>query len=293
MHDDDTYLLPLAQDISTTNRGWVQLARPTDGVATNGKRKFELTSGDMTAYAASIRANAGRVSIDYDHSHSSGSGTRAAGWIDASTAEVRSGASGLELWAQVDWTPAAAAAIRSGEFRFISPELTFASSKDGVLRKAAKFLAAALTNRPFLDMEAVRLSLDEGDPMTDHNLALARRADERLLADGVLPAAASYEQLTHALDLAQAELGEYRPLTSVEIDDGVLRLRGDYCTRNYAERAEEPSTTAVSIQGTQVPVDPESVEQAQALTARLQQHGLSLETASPDQLRWIIEGSPL
>lgn len=225
----DPLLLAIEAPATGSNRGWVQIARTTDGVAKNGAKKFEITSEDITAYAAHIRSNPDRIPVDYDHSYAEGGGTRAAGWVDAASVEAR--ADGTELWAQVDWTPSAADAIRAGEFRYFSPEIAFKSNKDGVLRKAAEFLAGALTNRPFFkDMAPVRLSEahpiepTEGVPMSKviaTSLGLAEDADEKTIAaaiktrdDAVTAAEKKATEAAEKLTETQAELDALRATAS-------------------------------------------------------------------------------
>lgn len=215
-----------AQQPGDDNRGWVQLMRTTGGkVVQNGRNKFALDEADLAAYAEYLKANPGRVPIDYDHSYATGGGTRAAGWIDATTVETRNEGSGPELWAMVDWTPAAADAIRAGEFRYFSPEFSFKTSKDGVLRKAKAFLAGALTNRPFFDdMAPVTLTDDQEDSaMADlatiaKSLGLAEDATPEVITAAV---AAKDEELAAAQ--AAKDEAERKLQTRPDIADEQLK----------------------------------------------------------------------
>lgn len=122
--------------------------------------KFTITAEDLASFAESIRtaADGGAATpIDYDHSFAERGDSRAAGWIEPDTAVVE----GDALWATVQWTLQAAIAIRDKEYRFISPEFSFAERDrtTGKLVKRPVLMAAALTNRPFLrDMAPVQLS---------------------------------------------------------------------------------------------------------------------------------------
>lgn len=153
----------VAADLPTgASRQLVQIMAVTDGVATNGPFKFEVTQSDLESYAASIRAAGDRRPIDYDHTGADGGSTVAAGWFTG-VAEVRPG----ELWAEVEWTSIAADQIRNKQFRFFSPEFDFHErDKQGVLRKAKDILAGTLTNRPFFNRMAPVTATKE-DQMTD------------------------------------------------------------------------------------------------------------------------------
>lgn len=136
--------------VGTNNRQWIEVMPTTDGVVENGGKRFAVTAADLDVYAESIRENGGRISVDYDHDGAPevGGSTRASGWFTGD-AEVRDTDRGPILYAEVQWTPAAAQAIRDGEYRFISPEFSFLSASAGVMSRAKELLAATLTNRPF------------------------------------------------------------------------------------------------------------------------------------------------
>lgn len=111
-----------------------------------------FSAGDQTAMRAIVersRAYVGSTDmvVDYDHqtvfAAVPGVGGRApaAGWIQAF--EVRSDG----IWAQVSWTDAARAAIRAGEYRYLSP--VFMSAADS---SVVNIINVALTNQPALDL---------------------------------------------------------------------------------------------------------------------------------------------
>lgn len=108
---------------------------------------FTLTADVIAEHGDDINARGDQISIDYDHSFKRGNGSLAAGWYEKGSARVEdSGA----LTAEVDWTPAAAQKIRDREYRFISPEFSFAhQTMDGSRIQEPKLHATALTNRPF------------------------------------------------------------------------------------------------------------------------------------------------
>lgn len=144
------FTLLAADAIGDDGRQWIEVM-PTATKARNGPWFFTITKEDLEAYAESIQAKGDTTPIDYDHTGTrEGGSTRASGWFTGQ-AEVRDGDDGPRLWAEVQWTPAAAEAIRAGEYRFISPEMSFKNrdAKTGLLTKAKEFIAATLTNRPF------------------------------------------------------------------------------------------------------------------------------------------------
>jgi len=89
--------------------------------------------------------------IDYDHRTYVADDSRAAGWIRE--LQVRAN----KLWARVDWTPAATAAIARKEYRFISPVFKCqpddpAAGADEISGEVLYLRGAALTNDPALSM---------------------------------------------------------------------------------------------------------------------------------------------
>ncbi|MCL4836423.1 MAG: hypothetical protein KJ058_00470 [Thermoanaerobaculia bacterium] len=120
---------------------------------------FAITVDDLHAYAADITERGDRIPIDFDH-QSAGGKTEAAGWYTGQT-RVGQDTQGREaLFAEVEFTPGGADAVRSRRYRFISPEFsrTFRDSAGKLIRKP-RMWATALTNRPFLpDMDPVTLS---------------------------------------------------------------------------------------------------------------------------------------
>ena len=137
-------------------QSWVQVLRvgrfthPTYG-------EFEVTADDLASmvrnFTEGVRPRPPtRLVVDYNHGDQSG---RAAGWITA--LEVRNGA---ELWAQVEWTDEAAAAIRNREYQFTSAEFAWAyHDKEDGGDHGPTLLAMAITNRPFVEgMQPLTLS---------------------------------------------------------------------------------------------------------------------------------------
>lgn len=93
------------------------------------------------------------IVVDYDHQSvfaakaGTGGTARASGWIKEM--EIREDG----IYGRIEWTAAAAAAIKAGEYRYLSPVIPH--TKDG---RVVMILNAALTNSPALEMEAVAAS---------------------------------------------------------------------------------------------------------------------------------------
>lgn len=174
------FVVLAADQIGQDGRQWIEVM-PTVTEAKNGPWLFTITADDLETYAQSIRDNPGKTPVDYDHEGAiDGGSTRAAGWFTGQATVEDTADRGPILRAEVQWTPAAAQAIRDGEFKMISPEFDFheKDAKTGLLSKARTLIAATLTNRPFfkqltpvaadLDNDsrealAAALGLDPGD----------------------------------------------------------------------------------------------------------------------------------
>lgn len=101
--------------------------------------------------------------IDEDHAFSKGQKAPAKGWIKSLARE------GDKLLARVKWTPEAADAIRSGAYRYISPEFTPTWKDQQGADKGFALLAAGLTNRPFLkSLPPVALSDEVASDLREH-----------------------------------------------------------------------------------------------------------------------------
>lgn len=157
--------------------GWIEVLLAEDGDDCDSARsRIEVMptgtfrhhqAGDMTVtrtqldeLAEDINKRGDKISVDFDHSFVKGRGTLAAGWFVQGSASVETGSNGADaLFADVDWTPAGAKAIRDKLFRFISPEWLFRwRDSAGKVHQKARLFAAALTNRPFFDdMRAVNI----------------------------------------------------------------------------------------------------------------------------------------
>lgn len=152
-----------AQSVSDGGVSWIEVMPAVEKQRNGSAWYATITADDLSTLVSYLAENPDRIPIDYDHEGADGGSTRAAGWFTGN-AEVR----GSSLWAEVKWTPQAVDEIRTGAFRFLSPEWTMAKKdpKSGLLTKVKELIAATLTNRPaFRDMSAVtaRELLDSTD----------------------------------------------------------------------------------------------------------------------------------
>lgn len=155
------HAVALAAIDATTGEGtagnWIMLMPAGVFSGRTGRGPFD--TGGVAEMSAIIertlkRAGGTEIVVDYDHqtifAAIPGVGGRApaAGWIKEF--QVRDDG----LWGRVEWTAAAAASIRAGEYRYISP--TFYAPKE--TGKVQLLLSAALTNTPDLDLSVVAAS---------------------------------------------------------------------------------------------------------------------------------------
>lgn len=114
--------------------------------------KINFTAERVQAFAQNVMDRVRGIDLAIDYSHKSGD--KAAGWVRQ--AEARPDG----LWLLVEWTKAAADAIRNKEYRYFSPEFVdeYQDAKSGDKFKNV-LLGGGLTNRPFLkDLLPVNLS---------------------------------------------------------------------------------------------------------------------------------------
>lgn len=145
------------------------------------------------------------VATNYEHGRSAAHGTKASGWFSSLTIE----GSGSELWAEIDWTPQASEELKSREWRYFSPELSFdyLDNMKGTKHGAA-LTGGALTNVPVIKgMEPLAASENQ-TPLENKPMNLSE-VTEKLAALGIslseLQAKASkVDQLTTQLSEAKS-----------------------------------------------------------------------------------------
>lgn len=193
---------------------WVQLLPAGTFSGRDGRGPYVAGDvGAMTALIERSRARAGSADlvIDYDHQSVFGAvpgvgGTApAAGWI----VEMQARADGI--WAQVRWTEAAAARIRAGEYRYLSPVYTHDDQgRVGVI------LNAGLTNTPNLELAAVAARA-EFVPTGDHDM-------KTIAAALGLSEAATEAECLAAVAAMKASLTEIAAAGGVAVQSGAASI---------------------------------------------------------------------
>lgn len=151
----------LAASLPIMASGQAQLLPAGEFAARDGRpgpgKAWRVSDPQGTALAAALSTTAARtpVVIDYEHqtlsSPANGQPAPAAGWIKSAAWRAGEG-----LFADVEWTAAAKARIDAGEYRFISPVITYDASG-----AVTGVVMAALTNFPaLLGMDAVVAQLN-------------------------------------------------------------------------------------------------------------------------------------
>ncbi len=158
--------------------------------------------------AASVRhAGAANIPVDYDHQlvfgaqKGVGGQAPAAGWIDPASLTVDAAG----IWADVQWTQAAADRLAAREYRYVSP--SFFAAKDGRLALIAHL---SLVNYPAItDLPAVAAAFQPENPnMKEIALALGLAADATM--EAILAAIAQMggaPQMPASMATAAAALG--------------------------------------------------------------------------------------
>ena len=142
----------LSSELPAAAGGWQRILPAGQFSARDGRGPFVLGDrANMEAIVAATSAYHGETDIvvDYDHQAlavmepKSGKTAKAAGWVKG--VEVRDDG----IWANIEWTAAAAEAIRTKEYRYLSPVVPH-DAKGNV----KMILGVSLTNVPAFHIEA-------------------------------------------------------------------------------------------------------------------------------------------
>lgn len=118
---------------------------------------LEITPEFLSSLVATFAENARGIDLAIDYSHDSED--IAAGWIT----NLLLSDNGLELWAEVDWTPPGREKLKNKEFRYLSADFAWAYQDNETLQEFGPTLfGAGLTNRPFVKRMSPALELTEG-----------------------------------------------------------------------------------------------------------------------------------
>lgn len=121
---------------------WVQVL-PLGTPVMNDDRKLRVDAADLAKVFSNATARLSEIPILYEHGWGPHGG-EAAGWI--TKFEVRSDG----LYALVKWTASAAAEIREGKWKYLSPGFMGYVDEDGFIRPRTLF-EVSLTNTPAID----------------------------------------------------------------------------------------------------------------------------------------------
>jgi len=261
-------------------------------------KEWRLTEADAQALIKRWGQQKTPVVIDYEHqthhSEANGQPAPAAGWI-----------AGLEVtpegvFAPVEWTDRARAAIRAKEYRYISPVFTYDKATGAVL----ELVSVALTNHPALDgMEPAQAKTEGGILHMDKMLAMLRK----LLG---LPETADEAACTAAL----GQLPQENLLALLKSKDDALATTQ---TALAAAKATPPDTTqyvcmatfsAVQSEAAQLRAKVAELEGAQAvaalsteidaalkdgrLAASVKDWAIDMAKTNPDTLRAFLKAAP-
>lgn len=209
---------------------WVHLLPAGTFAGSDGRGPYHLRDAAAVIAASMPVGPDGKpgrpLPIDYDHATDFGRGTGApapaAGWITA--IEARDDG----LWAKVEWTERAAAAIKAKEWRFISP--VFLHAKDGTVQQ---LLRAGLVNDPnFTNLAAVASADNQsGAPhdggTMDAKLLLALGLAATATLDDALAACAKLKADADGLKAVAVQLGHTGDMTATAIATHAKSLASD------------------------------------------------------------------
>lgn len=213
---------------------------------------FDLSKQDAQAIVDAFTAWGNDLVVDYEHNTVdpvSNGKVPAAGWIKQGTLELKADG----IWATIEWTDAAKAAIVAKEYRYISP--TFAYQKNKIVASPTGLLPTALVNYPgTVDMAP-----------------LAARATDKRSAEHVQLAA--FDAIRSSLQMAIEErYGFGAWVLDVFDDDVVYMLEGRTWQCEYAmdgsaavltsepQEVERTYAPVGSSTGTQMPGENENTE---------------------------------
>lgn len=163
--------------------------------------EFEITQQVLSEMKANFDARIRGVDIAFDYFHDSDK--EASGW----PTELFLTEDGLELWARVEWTPAAQRKLSEREIRYFSPDFAFQweDPETGVIHKNVLF-GGGLTNRPFVkDMAAIVAAEKREEQMKLEDL---EKKVLKLAEDGDA-AKAEHEKLKVEHEAMKKKLAEY------------------------------------------------------------------------------------
>lgn len=141
---------------------WIQLAK-TGSFSDPRYGKFSITTKMFDTwernFAQLSSPEVGRrgAPLDFDHNPEKRGDTQAAGWIVK--LERRTDAGNITLWGLVEWNQIGLDAVEEGRYAYISPSYAEDYVDETGKHHGTHLVGAALTNRPFLQMATISLSV--------------------------------------------------------------------------------------------------------------------------------------
>lgn len=241
----DTHRATCATEVTDESiaSGRIQLFPAGEFAARDGRpanikdSKIQTWRLDATAAAKLIAVASARKDdylLDYEHqiihSQTNGKPVPAAGWFKA-----LEWVEGKGLFATVDWTDEAKAAIKAKQYRYISPYFSFSP----VTGEINGIINAALTNLPAIDgMAQAAASLYHTDP---EESSMDKKLFERLLYLLNLPHTTTVDEMIGHLDKVKTILqGGNAAATSVNL---IQTLEGHQSALAAVQQALDQATT--------------------------------------------------
>lgn len=220
------------------------------------------------------------MAIDYNHqflkAEERTGPVPAAGWVKEWAAREDG------VWARVDWTPAAQAALDAKEYRYFSPVFDYDARTGEVIR----LKLGALTNTPNLQLQAV--ASREGGPMNE--------LLERLCYMLNLPLTTTAEEMKAQLDKLKALLDQNatqaeaasRIVATLGLPAGAELAQAAQALENRLSQPPDPAQWVPKGQYDQVAQSLSSLQasHAQAETARLVREAVEAGKVAPAQEGW-------
>lgn len=153
--------------------------------------KLNFTADRIRRFADSVKTRVRGIDpdIDYDHKLDPSKGRKAAGWVKDADARPDG------LWLFVEWTPEAAGAVQSKEYRYFSTEFADEWEDSQGNKFTDVVLGGGLTNRPFVK-DLVPINLSELVGESKENDTMERKQLIKLLS---LSDDATDEQIEQAI----------------------------------------------------------------------------------------------
>lgn len=272
--------------------GQAQLLPAGEFAARDGRpgpgQNWRLSDEQGARLAADVNALAARtpIVIDYEHqtlhAEANGQAAPAAGWIRS--VEWRTGAG---LFASVEWTARAKAHIEQGEYRYISPVITF--GEDG---QVTGLMLAALVNHPALTgMEPVIAQLRGLGGATNPRTQQEPHMDLAALLATILPLlglqpGVNQAQIAEAITALKA-----RPLVPAALGTALgLQAGADEAAALSAVQAlkSTDATTLQTIQALQAQVAALSTQNAERQVTEMVDAALAAKKLLPAQRDWAL-----